>query len=96
MRANAKSKYDRGNHIKFDDNDGYDTLRSSPLYIPPNTTIQMTEATTTQVPSTSLRVIFVLTSNLAKMKLKINATLPRGATHYTKRKKKIKGYLKIK
>lgn len=50
--------------------------------MPPKTTIQMTEATTTQVPRTSLRVIFVFTSNLANMKLNIKATLPRGATHY--------------
>lgn len=57
-------------------------LRSSPLYMPPNTTIQITDATTTHVPRTSFRVIFVFTSNFANIKLNINATLPNGATHF--------------
>jgi hypothetical protein len=50
--------------------------------MPPKTTIQITDATTTHVPRTSLRVILVFTSNLANIKLNINATLPSGATHY--------------
>lgn len=57
-------------------------LRSSPLYMPPNTTIQITDATTTHVPRTSFRVIFVFTSSFANTKLNINATLPNGATHF--------------
>lgn len=56
-------------------------LRSCPLYMPPNTTIQMTKAMTTNVPKTSFLVIFVPTNIFANIKLNIKATLPKGATH---------------
>jgi hypothetical protein len=50
--------------------------------MPPKTTIQITEATTTHVPNTSFRVISVFARILANIKLNISATLPNGATHY--------------